>query len=121
MITTRIERIQRGSTWKRRYTVRDSTGQPIDITGAFAYLTARTDTKATVASFAKTVGSGIVIDPDQVTNTGQFTVTVDAADTATLEVGDYVYDVWIKLATGEKYPVIATSRLTIFREVTAVP
>lgn len=123
MITTRTERMQRGSTWKRQYQLNDFTGAPVSIAAPIVIqFTIKTDIKATVNVLQKTVGAGITItDPTQATFVGQFTVALQKADTAALAPGDYVYDLTAKLANGDEPTLIASSRFTIVQETGGAP
>jgi hypothetical protein len=112
------------------FTVKDNRGSPLDLTGALVYLWITADMKVDAAvklSSAVTAGHrvGIVVAPDQAANKGQFTATAIPADTASLVAlgadDPYLYDVWVVDSTGQRYPVIATSRLALYPQVTTVP
>jgi hypothetical protein len=73
---------------------------PEDITNAALTMTVKnkfTDENSE-ALFQKTVGDGIVIDPDQVNNKGKYKFTVSPADTNPLDFGAYVYDIQMTLS-----------------------
>jgi len=118
MITTMALTCVRGQTLPLVATVRDYKNQLVDLTGATCYLTVRTDEKAAAALIALQTGSGIVLADQTGALKGQFTATILPTQTLSLEVGDYVWDMWVVDATGNKYPVIATSRFTLLHQVT---
>lgn len=119
MITTYDERIVRGQTVRRTYTVKDEKGQRVDITGATVHLRIRPDIKAAPV-VSKTTGSGITISAQTGSTKGQFVATLAPADTKALPIGDYVYDVWVVEADADAFPVIAPSKFTILPEVTSL-
>lgn len=130
MIKTRDFNMVRGQTKTMLFVVRDYRGQKVDLTGATAYLWMRADQKVDASvKLASAVTAdhrvGIVIAADQTTNTGEFTATFIPADTASLVAlgadDPWVYDAWIKDSTGQKFPVVAMSRIPLYPEITTVP
>lgn len=121
MITTHDLRMVRGQTLKLRGTVVDEVGARQDLTAAVVHLRIRTDFKAAALISKSSPATGIAISAPQTGSTkGQFIATLAPADTLSLVVGDYVYDVWVVVGA-DKYPVVAPSRLTILPEVTTNP
>ena len=77
----------------------------VNLTGAQGLLTVKTDKEATASVIAKTTASGpqgAIGSPDQ----GEMFFYIVPADTASLSIRQYVYDVKVTLATGKKYTVI---------------
>ena len=77
----------------------------VNLTGAQGLLTVKTDKDATASVITKTTASGTQGDigsPDQ----GEMFFYLVPADTASLSIRQYVYDVKVTLATGKKYTVI---------------
>ena len=121
MITTKVLQCVRGQTLPLIFTVRDYQGALLDLTGASAFVTVRTDALATVTTIALTAGSGTIISNQTAELRGQFTAVITPAQTQDLEVGDYIWDAWIVTAANEKYPVVAPSTFTLIHEVTVTP
>ena len=70
------------------------TGAGIDLTGATLLASFAIDLDIAAIFTKTTPASGIVIDPDQATNPGKFTLTIDVADTSGLAVAEHVWDLW---------------------------
>lgn len=130
MITTKDLRMTRGQTLAVKFTVKDAKRLPVDLTSAKAYLWVRADMKvdATIKLSSYVLAAhrvGIVIAPDQVANKGEFTATFIPADTnALVALGaddPYLYDAWIEDATGQRFPVVATSKLALYPQVSTLP
>lgn len=119
-IRTSDQRFVRGETIGLRCTVRDQDGQLVNLTGATAYARVRPDPKAAPVISKSSPSTGIAIATQTGATRGQFTISIAAADTASLPVGDYVWDAWVVLATGERFAVVATSRLTLVLETTSL-
>lgn len=120
MIATRDIRMVRGTTLRLTFTVKDETGKVVDLTGATAHLRVRPDLKAAPVITKSSPATGIVISTQTGTTKGQFVATVPHGDTAALPVGDYAWDAWIVTAAGDRFAVVAPSRLTLLPEVTTL-
>lgn len=120
MITTKELRMLRGQTLPVLFTVKNHIGARVDLTGATAHFSVRTDLKAAPIVHKISPAGGIALAPQSGATLGQFTATLAPADTAALVPGDYVYDVWIVDATGARFPIVAASRLAIQAEVTVL-
>ena len=133
VISTYNVRIYAGQTFSLQMKARDQNGLAIDLTGAKVYAAVRADMKIAQASVQLTATNpneagwrtGIVIDPDQNANKGNFTVTFIPTDTKTLvAMGDddpYFWDVWLVQQNGTDAPVIATSTFAIYPPATVHP
>jgi hypothetical protein len=77
----------------------------VSMTGAQGLLTVKTDKDATTAVITKTTldgTQGAIGSPDQ----GEIFFYLVPADTASLPIRQYVYDVRVTLLTGKKYTVL---------------
>ena len=77
----------------------------VNMTGAQGLLTVKTDKDATSAVITKTTldgAQGAIGSPDQ----GEIFFYLVPADTASLPIRQYVYDVRVTLLTGKKYTVL---------------
>ena len=77
----------------------------VNMTGAQGLLTVKTDKDATSAVITKTTldgTQGAIGSPDQ----GEILFYLVPADTASLPIRQYVYDVRVTLLTGKKYTVL---------------
>lgn len=120
----------RGQTLAITFTAKNISGK-IDLTGASVFMHVRADMKvdaslklASAAAASHRVG--IAIDVDQVgSGKGRFVVTLIPADTETLVAlghdDPYFYDVWVRLGDGSEFPVVTTSKLNLYPQVTTVP
>jgi hypothetical protein len=121
MIKTHDLRKVRGTTISLTFTVKDEDGQVADLTGATAYLRVRPDAKAAPVIQKQSPSTGITISTQTGATKDQFVATLDPADTAALEQGDYLWDAWIVTAAAARHAVIAPSKLSLLREVSTIP
>lgn len=132
MIKTRDVILVRGQTAQITFTLRDHLNARVDLTGAQAYLAIRADMKVPPLVQLSSVSSppagwrtGVVIADQTGEHKGEFTVTIIPADTQSLValgISDpYLYDAWVVLADGSRWPVVSTSRMPLFPEVTTIP
>lgn len=113
--------IVQGSSKTLELCVVDEDGNPVDLTGATIYFcVAQCDGADPVIEKSSAVLTEIEI-LDQVTYTGKARIYLDPADTATLDPGDYLFDVWVELASGKRYPVISRGTLTIINSICQIP
>lgn len=92
--------MQRGTTAKFNIVIaRD--GVPIDVSGAsLTFVASPKISVSGVTPITKTDGAGIVIDPDQVANTGKITLTIDAGDTASFPASELNLDYSLTMELG---------------------
>lgn len=90
----------------------------VDITGAAIVFTVRHRLPDTPALITKAVGTGIVIDPDQVTNKGEYQLSLVPDDTENLTPGKYQMDVQLTLSGKEQ--TVARGTLEILDVVTTL-
>lgn len=77
----------------------------VNLTGAVGVLTVKTDKDATAAVVTKSTavaGQGMIGAADQ----GEMFFYLVPADTASLDIRQYVFDVMVTLSTGKKYTVL---------------
>lgn len=110
----------RGSTKTLDLTVKDSEGDAIDLTGSRILFTVkcRIEDRENVIQKDSDVGAA-EIDIDDPKN-GKAIVHILADDTAGLDLGKYVFDIWVVLASGAKHPVVGPSDFTILAGVTVI-
>lgn len=112
--------IVRGVTLTLVLTVRDSNKALVDLTGSTIHFSVKKDINSASPVVHKNSGVALEaeIDPDQVTNKGKGKFFLSPSDTSSLPPGNYVYDVWVVLAGGERHAVIKPSTLILKRAVT---
>lgn len=86
--------VYRGETLQRVFTYKDSDGVAVDLTGYSASMQVRKSLADGVALELSTVNSRITLGGAA----GTVTLTVSATDTATVDVGQYFYD--LELTSG---------------------
>ena len=98
----------------------DSTGKCVNITGATIVFTLKKCAGDQFPIIQKTSASILqveITDPKG----GVARIYLNPADTMNLDPGDYVYDVWIILASGKRYVLIPESTFTVLQGVTVLP
>jgi hypothetical protein len=131
MIKTLHLQMTRGSTKTVTRIARNEKNQPIDLTNAAIYLAMRADIKVdpTVKLTSDdtppaTWRTGITIS-NQSTNLGEYTFTIIPADTQTLVAlghdDPWLYDVKIKLESGEVVQDITLSNVDLYPQSTDIP
>lgn len=130
MIKTKDIAVTRGQTLPITFTVKDQNGNAQDLTGAAAYFWVRADMKVDAQiKLASQVTAlhrvGVTISDQTGQYKGQFVVTMIPADTSALVAlgadDPYFYDAWLVDVSGNKFPVIATSRMPLYPQVTTTP
>ncbi len=99
----------------------DPGGGPADLTGAKLYFTVRKTLDAVAAVIEKTSDVITEIEILAPEIDGQARVFLSPSDTNNLTIGDYVYDMWLELASGRRYPIIDPSPFIIKQPVTIIP
>lgn len=91
-------RIEQGATWRTVLTVKDDTGQPVDLTGYTARMQIRQDyDTTTVLAELTTANGGITINGDN----GQVTLLIADEDTAAYTWTSGVYDLELVSGSGD--------------------
>jgi len=100
--------------------VTDPTGVAVDLTGATVYFTVKisiSDTNSIVQKKSTNPAEILINAP----RAGQAQIFLGPSDTQNLDINEYVYDVWVILASGARYPVIPPSILEVEAGVTRIP
>lgn len=103
-------------------TVTDENGA-VDLTGATAYATVKRSTKVDERDIIKKVSTDIAqieILLQSGTTKGQYKIKFVPADTKPLEIKDYVFDSWVQLASGKRFPTIKPSKFKVEATVTVL-
>lgn len=112
--------VYRGSSKTLKLTVTDSDGDAVDLTGARIVLSAKkdiSDRDPVIQKDSQGVGEVEVTSPRE----GKAEIYLIPEDTQNLDACTYVFDVWVVLASGERYPVIRSSELVVESGVTVLP
>ena len=109
--------VAQGASKTLALTVFDSTGNPVDLTGAVIYMTVRDSLEADFVRIRKTSTSPAEIQIPEPRN-GSAKIFILPSDTETLDYGDYVYDIWVETGTGDRVPVVPVSIFRVERAVT---
>lgn len=123
MTTMQPMRMEQGESRVETFTVLDAAGEPFPLSGCNVWFTVRrrTDTNDAEPLIAKNivndVADGIAI-LDQTAHPGQFTVTIEPADTLTLAPGRHVFDAWIEDAAENYRPLGEPSIFELVQPVT---
>ena len=112
--------IFRGSSKVYELQVTDAEGKAVDLTGARVVLSVKCDVKDAAALIQK----DSLVGPTQVDITrpkeGIAEIKLAPSDTRTLNVGQYVFDVWVVLAGGAQSPVVLPSPFRVVAGVTVL-
>lgn len=120
----------RGQTKILNLTVKDDRGARVTLTGSRVFMSIRADMKVDpIVKLASEMTTGyrigVVISPDQDADRGECTITLIPDDTLELVAlgadDPYFWDVWVVGPAGNTYPVISTSQLDLYPQVTNVP
>ncbi len=108
---------KRGDTQRlKKFKILDANKQEIILTSSEElYFTVKKTTRDSSYLFQKKIGSGIELGSD-----GYYHITIDPADTNSLEYGDYVYDIELKsISQGNTFVrTIIEGTITLEEEVT---
>ena len=114
-------RLERGESRVESFLALDVSGAAVNLTNATVYFAMRTNPGALATLLTKDLTSGMVLDPDQVTNKGKVTVTFTHADTVSIPAGVYWYDAWAITVGGVYVPLCAPSNFIISQIVATLP
>ncbi len=109
----------RGASKTYQLTVTDENGASINLTGATVYFTVKKtiqDTEPLIQKKSTDITQINIVSP----RAGIAQIFLKPADTATRDVGDYVFDVWVVLTTGKRYPVVPPTTFEIVSGVTVL-
>jgi len=111
--------VVRGTAKSWNFAVKTKTGSAVDLTGATVYFTAREkyESKTAIIKKTSTVATEIEITSE---TEGLGNLNFVPGDTKDRGIGKYVYDMWVKLASGKPYAVIKKASLEIEWNVTVI-
>jgi len=112
-------RIYRGASETIRVTVVDADGEREDLTGATVYFCVKEDIDDTAAVIELESPTNITILSQLVAaSKGRADIELEAAHTSALDPGDYLYDIWVELASEKRYAVMPPAMFVIAEPVT---
>lgn len=110
----------RGTSSTLQLTVTTPAGVPIDLTGARVVFTV----KCSISDDSPVLRKDSLVGPGEIEITsalaGEVNIYLEPADSQTLRVGKYVFDVWVVLASGARYVVVGPSSFQITPAVTVL-
>lgn len=112
--------IVRGSSKTFELTVLDVDGAAVNLTGARVLMSVKRAVTDARPVIQKDSAVGIAQVAITVPLAGRAEIYLEPSDTQTLDDREYVFDVWVVLASGKRYPVIAPSVLVVAPSVTVI-
>lgn len=91
--------------------------QPLDLSGATIFFAVRKRAGDAVVLISKTSDTTGEIDVNTPDSEGTAVIHIASSDTNFLEADMYVYDVWVELPSGKRYPVVPISEFKIVQPV----
>jgi hypothetical protein len=110
----------RGTSKTFELTVTDEAGGVVNLTGSRIIMTVKrelTDSNAVIQKDSQVGVSQVELSEPKA---GKAKIYFDPPDTQTLDVREYVFDVWVILASGKRYAVVPPSILEIVSGVTVI-
>ena len=93
---------------------------PLKLTGVSVFLSVKKDICDTRPIIYKTTASALEIEVKGDPDDGFVLIHFDPTDTKDEEPGEMVFDVWVELASGKRYPVVEVSIFKILKPVTVL-
>ena len=113
--------IVHGTTRTLRLTISDVEDSPVDLTGGRIYFSVKrdvTDAQSLIQKVTTNPAEGAIIKPKG----GIAEIYLKPADTHNLQTTvDYVFDVWLVTASGDRYDVIPPTIFKVKASVTRIP
>ena len=109
--------IVRGSSKTLLLTVTDANDRPVDLTGAKVVMTVKRsleDRDPLIYKTSDDPNHAVIPNPRD----GQAKIYLLPSDTQRLEVRQYIFDVWVILNSGKRYPVVPPSVFDVTAGVT---
>ena len=100
--------------------VEDGEESALDLTGSTVYFTLKKKPGDAVALVSKTSASALDIEILSPAEDGIAKIYINPLDTSGLEADKYFFDVWVKLSSGKRFPVIEVSDFIIKEPITVV-
>lgn len=112
--------IVRGSSKTLELTVTDEDDKVVDLTGGRVYFSVKVSTSDPQPLFQK---SSLVTTQAEITQPrlGIARIYLQPSDTQNLDPHEYVFDVWVILANGKRYPVVKPSIFAVQPGVSFIP
>lgn len=112
--------IYRGSSKTYELEVVDGDEAAVDLTGARIVLTVKCDVADPAPLIQKDSQAGATQVDINHPKEGRAEIKFAPSDTQTLDVGEYVFDVWVVLASGTRGPVVPPSPFRVIAGVTVL-
>lgn len=109
--------IIRGTSRTLQLTITDATGKPVDLTGAKIVMTVKvlaTDINPLIQKTTDTSSQALITVPRE----GKAEIYLIPADTQTLTIKQYTYDIWLILLSGKRLVVVQPSVFDVQAGVT---
>lgn len=113
-------KIIRGVSKTFELTVKDEAGDPVDLTSGRVLFSVKTDLQDLHAIIQKDSDAGAAQVELTEPKAGKAQIKLDPSDTNTLDVREYVFDVWVILSNGKRHAVIPPSIFEIQAGVTVI-
>lgn len=117
---TNAFKVIRGSTKSFNMITKDEDGNVLDLTGGRVLFTVKRDIEdptPLIQKDSRVTGQIVITNP----RAGSVAIKLVPADTAKLDPRLYLFDVWVVLADGSRYPVVPPSELEVVQSVTVIP
>jgi hypothetical protein len=112
--------IIRGSTKTFELEVHDENNEYVDLTGGRVIFTVKCDIGDTAPKIQKDSLAGATQVDITVPKEGKAEIKLVPSDTQTLNLGEYVFDVWVVLASGSRNPVVGPAPFMVLPGVTVL-
>lgn len=112
--------VVRGSTKIFELCVKDDHGDGVDITGSRVVFTVKCRIEDRENVIQKDSDNGIAEIELTEPKIGKAKIKLNSSDTANLELGKYVFDIWVVLPSGAKHLVVGPGDLVITAGVTVI-
>jgi hypothetical protein len=93
---------------------------PFSLAGATVYFAVKHRTADPQALIRKSSASVSEIEITSPATDGKAMIHIVPTDTSLLDADTYVFDVWVQLASGKRYPVIEVSEFLVKEPVTVI-
>jgi hypothetical protein len=93
---------------------------PLKLTGVSVFLSVKKDINDTRPIIEKSTASALEIEVKGDPDDGIVLIHFDPTDTKDEEPGEKVFDVWVILASGKRYPVVEVSIFKVLKPVTVL-
>ena len=93
---------------------------PLKLANVIITLSVKRTIDDTRAVITKSTADALQIEVKGDANDGIALIHFDPADTKDREPGELVFDVWVELASGKRYPVVEVSLFEILKPVTVL-